>query len=244
MTFTFVYNGLRMRIAYADDNPECLRAFEAALEIYGKQYDVSFFSYASAKDLLRDLKKTTFDAIFTDIEMKNMNGIEMMKELHRNRYDIPVIFITSHTKYVYQSFGINVLGYITKQKLDEELPVILQKIQAEIQHRRMIPFSSGSETVMIREEDILYIDRIGRKVYIHTSRGEFSVSGTLQEIYEKTDPEIFIFINRSCFVNLMHTEMIRSSDIYIEDTERPLEISRNRRQNVREAFLAHRKTDI
>ena len=147
-----------MKIAYADDNPECLRAFEAALEIYGKQYDVSFFSYASAEELLSDLKKTTFDAIFTDIEMQKMNGIEMMKELHRNRYDIPVIFITSHTKYVYQSFGINVLGYITKQKLDEELPVILQKIQAEIQHRRMIPFSSGSETVMIREEDILYID--------------------------------------------------------------------------------------
>ena len=233
-----------MRIAYADDNPECLRAFETALEIYGKQYDVSFFSYASAEDLLRDLKKMTFDVIFTDIEMQKMNGIEMMKELHRNRYDIPVIFITSHTKYVYQSFGINVLGYITKQKLDEELPVILQKIQAEIQHRRMLYFLSGTETIMIREEDILYIDRISRRVCIHTSKGEFSVSGTLQEIYEKTDPAIFIYVNRSCFVNLIHVEMIRNSDICIEGIERPLEISRNRKQNVRDTFLAYRKRNI
>lgn len=65
-----------------------------------------------------------FDILFLDIEMTDISGIEIVKEL--TQYHLDIIFVTSHTEMIRQCFHRNVIGFVEKEHL-EDIDEILKK---------------------------------------------------------------------------------------------------------------------
>ncbi len=229
---------MRMHIACIDDSLQFQEEFRSVISpLLSSPDELECFS-----DSRLFLKASpAFDAAFLDIEMEPVSGIGLMEQMHDAGINIPVVFVSSHPEYVFRSFGMNVIGFIEKDKLQEELPRILQKIHREMQLMSAATFQDQQSAVSIAQNDILFCDMVGRKVYLHTKENSIPVSGTLESIYKKTDPQIFIYVNRSCFVNMTHAVMIDKNDIYISGVEKPMEISRYRRKDVLAKFIALRK---
>ena len=81
-----------------------------------------------------------FDAIVSDINMPNMNGLEMVKEIRKLDADIPVILTTAHgeANYLMEAIKVNVSGYTLKPIDTKELLVTIQKFCEIKRNQRLI----------------------------------------------------------------------------------------------------------
>ena len=76
-----------------------------------------------------------------------------------------------------------------------------------------------------------------RYLEIHTSRqGMINTGRGIKEIFEKIGDERFVFISRSCFVNLDHVQQLSESFIKM-DTDENLPISRKMLPGVKSTIL-------
>jgi PAS domain S-box-containing protein len=81
-----------------------------------------------------------FDAIITDINMPNMNGLEMAKEIRQYDDEIPIITTTAHgeANYLLEAIKINITGYVLKPIDAKELILTIQKFCEVKRDRKLL----------------------------------------------------------------------------------------------------------
>jgi len=80
------------KILVVDEDRVVRTSFEQVLS--GKGYAV--ITASSGEDALWMLGKGTYDAVFTEIEMRGMSGLEVAEEIHARQPGLPVVIITAH----------------------------------------------------------------------------------------------------------------------------------------------------
>lgn len=164
-----------------------------------KDYRVSVFTTGS--ELLKSGKN--FDIYFLDIDLKDINGIDMARQL-RQQSDAVIVFVTALKEYIFDAFDIQAFQYLLKP-IDEEK--FFQVLQKAIDERRSL---KRSEPLVIRikgiyrnipKESILYIENEARKVVLHLKEGEVSYYAKMSEL-EAILGEEFFRCHRGFLVNL------------------------------------------
>ena len=74
-----------------DDDPSVLRILPRALEPHGLEVQ----AFASAKEFL-DKYNNEHGCLVLDLSLPEINGLQLQAELKRQKYEIPIIFITGH----------------------------------------------------------------------------------------------------------------------------------------------------
>ena len=82
----------RGRILLVDDDPGLLRLI--SIRLRAEQYDVE--AVESAKEALAALPRFRPDLVITDMRMPSMDGIELLKEIQRQRPGLCVLLLTAH----------------------------------------------------------------------------------------------------------------------------------------------------
>jgi CheY-like chemotaxis protein len=81
-----------MEIMIVDDEPQVAEVLAASLKRQGHATTVAH----SGREALDRLKATAFDAMFLDVSMPGMNGLDVMAEVRRIRPSLAVVVITGH----------------------------------------------------------------------------------------------------------------------------------------------------
>jgi len=108
-----------------------------------KEYDV--FSAETVEEGLNIIKQKTIDAVITDYNLPDNNGIYLLEQLKAINPDIPVIIITAYGTIddAVSAMKIGAFDYLTKPVNVEELFLILRRA---IKHRNL-----ESENIRLRE---------------------------------------------------------------------------------------------
>lgn len=113
-----------IRIAVCDDEVifvRCLRDMvEALFEKQGMEFQC--FVYTSAPELIRAHRKEEFQLLFLDIDMPEMSGMELVAEIRAMNSAAALIFVSSHSDFVFESFQFQPFRFLRKEWLAEELP--------------------------------------------------------------------------------------------------------------------------
>jgi CheY-like chemotaxis protein len=80
------------KILVVDDDPVVGRSFERVLK--GKGYAV--INCSNGKDALAKLQKEEYDAVFTDLKMSEMGGLEVAEKVKASQPWMPVVIITGY----------------------------------------------------------------------------------------------------------------------------------------------------
>jgi FixJ family two-component response regulator len=80
------------RIAIVDDDPSVLKALARLLRT--RSFNVR--TYQSGQQFLASLADGTPDCLILDLQMPEMTGLELQKDLARKGIRIPTIIITAH----------------------------------------------------------------------------------------------------------------------------------------------------
>jgi CheY-like chemotaxis protein len=79
------------RILVVDDNPDLLEMYHELLTILGVRAEVA----SDGKIAWEILQSGTFDAVFSDIKMPVMDGVELLKKIRARDRTSPCVLITS-----------------------------------------------------------------------------------------------------------------------------------------------------
>lgn len=135
----------KIKILYVEDE---MIIRKQAVEYLSLIYEYVF----EAKDGLEALevyKKYKPHIIISDIEMPNMNGLEMAREIRKIDKKIPIIIVTAHTdsKYLLEALDLQLIKYIVKpvtaKKLTEALGTAYDYIE-EDRTESLIKFSKNT----------------------------------------------------------------------------------------------------
>jgi CheY-like chemotaxis protein len=81
-----------MEILIVDDEPEVADVLARSLQRQGHRTTVVH----SGEEALASLTRLTPDAMFLDVSMPGMNGLDVMAEVKRLKPGLPVVIITGH----------------------------------------------------------------------------------------------------------------------------------------------------
>ena len=97
-----------MRLAIVDDESAYRRHIVEMIDsVYGKS-EVSCYLYSDGSELIRSFENGfKLDAVFLDIEMKDVDGMTAAKKIREYSKDIPVIFLTSHTELAMDGYEVD-----------------------------------------------------------------------------------------------------------------------------------------
>jgi len=87
-------------------------------------------SFSSPLEALGKVECLKPDAVFLDIEMPEVNGFFVSKEILKIDSNISIIFITAYDQYSVETLEANVLDYIMKPASEERIILALNKIDS------------------------------------------------------------------------------------------------------------------
>ncbi|MFA6364602.1 PAS domain S-box protein [Methanoregula sp.] len=135
----------KISVLYVDDEPALLELAPHYLKRSGL---LSITTLDSAKKALEELKVHSFDAIVSDYQMPEMNGIEFLKKIREQSNDIPFILFTGkgREEVVIEAFNCGADAYLQKGGAPKaQFAELEQKIKINVEHRRSQLALSESE---------------------------------------------------------------------------------------------------
>jgi len=141
------HSASRIRVVIAEDQVMVLEALAALLERDGDIHVVA--QVRTGKDALRAVLTQTPDVLVTDIEMPEMNGIELTRELKgRSKSKVIVVTTFARTGYLHRAIDAGALGYLLKDSPARELADAIRRVH---QGQRVINPQLAAEAVGERD---------------------------------------------------------------------------------------------
>jgi two-component system, chemotaxis family, chemotaxis protein CheY len=121
-------------VLFVDDSKTVLVSVEMALEELVESGDINFNYYSNPVELLEAVKagSLTYDLLFTDINMPEMNGLELAQHLKGidSVKSKPIIALTTESSPEMKQKGksIGIAGWVVKPFSDKKIIMAVKKI--------------------------------------------------------------------------------------------------------------------
>ncbi len=174
-------------ISICDDNELHAKKIRELLWEYGTKLGRLFEIelYTDARELLVHLNdnRERVDILLLDISMPYIDGFEAAMQIRAEREELTIIFLSSHEKYVYQSFAFQPFRFVRKSHMEEELfPAIraaCERCDALADHSIVVRV--GDSDMVISFSELYYFEKQKKFLYLHLKNGkEMSVRLRLQ----------------------------------------------------------------
>jgi DNA-binding LytR/AlgR family response regulator len=199
----------------------------------------------SAAEALRVLQEGGVDAVFTDIRMPGLTGLELARVLARFRTPPPVVFITAHDDHAVDAFELNAVDYLLKPVREDRLAEAVRRVVEAAPAREggesdeSIPVELGGVTRFVPRSDVLYVEAHGDYARLHTAAGSHLIRSPLTTLEEEWRDAGFVRIHRSLLVALPHVQEVRMDagrcSVVVGDQE--LIVSRRHTRELRDLLV-------
>lgn len=200
-----------LKVLVVDDDPNMRNIIN---KILGSIDEVEVVGEAEngaiAVEKVEELK---VDAVFMDVDMPIINGVESAKLILDMNPKCFIVFITAHETYMPEAFEMYAFDYILKPfkvaRIKETIGRILNKYNVANEKKPLeskviedkILLKNSKGIAVIKPEDIIFVSRENRSTYLYTVNGQYKCSESLCELINKL-PDIFIRTHKSYIVNI------------------------------------------
>ena len=216
-----------IRCLAIDDEPLALQQIAAYIN------KVPFLELAaqcqSALEARQFLSDDRVDAIFCDINMPDLNGMDFVKSLTAPPL---VVFTTAYSEYAIEGFKVNAVDYLLKPFGMQEF----MRAANRLQERLSIPASAPAETddtlflktdyriVKVNIPDIRYVEAMSEylKVWIEGEAKPIITLLSMKKMEERL-PDNFMRVHRSYIINLDKIQEVNKNRVIMDaDTYLPI----------------------
>jgi len=178
--------------------------------------------YSNAIEAYNHLQNNQVDLIFLDIEMPEMTGIELTKNLSGK--DIIIIFTSSNKDYALEAFELNIADYILKPVMPARFLQAVSKAQSFLESRKEEVEVTKDEFLFVRDsnitrrlklDDIFYAEAMGDYVKFYTREKMFAIHGKMKTAEERLPKDHFIRVHRSYIVSVGKIDTLQDGGIMI-----------------------------
>lgn len=191
--------------------------------------DVSAVSTAdSGAAALQALTRSHIDAVFLDVRMPDIDGVELGRVL--NLFDAPpaIVFVSAYESAAVAAFELGAADYVmkpvTRQRIAEALERVTRGVpvdrpagqvvdeEPEIDsHSEVLAvyLPRGSSVHLLPRSSILYLEAFGDYQRVFSTEGRFLLRASLLDLERKWATYGFVRVHRKFIVNLRHATSVR-----------------------------------
>ena len=164
-------------------------------------------------EALKEITKTRFDAVFLDISMPNITGLELADSIMQIEPKTFIIFQTAHTEFALEAFKNGGIGYLVKPIESNDVKSILDKIKSfkvTTDESKKILGKRGEKLYLIDINDIYYIKADLDEVIVKIKDADAYVRRKIGDLETLLSGKNFFRVHRSYIVNVDKIKSMRS----------------------------------
>ncbi|SFQ58859.1 DNA-binding response regulator, LytR/AlgR family [Amycolatopsis arida] len=209
-----------LRVLAVDDVPAALadlcRLLRAAPEV------AEVTSAGDPIDALKLIRQNRFDAVFLDIAMPGLDGLELAALLSKLAEPPVIVFVTAYDEHAVAAFGIGAVDYLLKpvraERLADALARVTRIAPAEEAPPRpdamaALPVESGGRTRYVRRDEVRFVEAHGDYVRLHAPSGVHLVRMPISRLEEYWESAGFARTHRGYLVALAAVRELRSDSV-------------------------------
>jgi DNA-binding LytR/AlgR family response regulator len=173
-----------------------------------------------------------YDAIFLDVRMPDLDGLELARVLRRFAVAPQIVFVSAYDSAAVDAFELHALDYLRKPVARARVEEAVERVAVAVEsahesadergtrhdgrngHRadeEMIAVANmhGGTTRLLARSSIHYVQSYGDFVRVVTADGRYLLRSTLAEIEERWDREGFFRVHRQYVANLRQAVELR-----------------------------------
>ncbi|MFL6119749.1 LytR/AlgR family response regulator transcription factor [Actinophytocola sp.] len=207
----------------------------------------------------RNAGKPIVDAVFSDLKMPGLTGMEMAKVLAGFKPSPVLVFITGHGEGndAVEAFDLGAVDFIPKpcdqNRMDRAVQRVISKLRgdglvgeapqvaSESADDEVIPVELAGNTKLIPRSSVRWVEAQGDYARLFTTDGSHLVRIPLAQLEERWEKAGFVRIHRSYLVPInLITELQLGGNGYhvvIGDDERKLPVSRRHTRELKDRIV-------
>jgi DNA-binding LytR/AlgR family response regulator len=191
----------------------------------------------SGDEALRRLAERQFDALFLDVRMSGLGGLELAGVLDRFASPPAVVFVSAYEDGAVRAFEVHAVDFLMKPVSKRRIEDAIDRV-AEVTGRSIgraapaagpaaapaaeraaddgareeivaVERANGHATRIVSRASILYVQARGDYVRIVSDEGRYIQRGTLAELERRWSPHGFHRVHRAYLVNLRRAVEMR-----------------------------------
>ena len=176
-------------------------------------------SAASAEEALVALGDgAAIDAVFLDVRMPGLGGLELARVLRRFERSPAIVFVSAFDDAAVGAFEVAAVDYLVKpvsrQRLDEAIERAARRATPEEpttadDDTLAVDALRGGGTRLLPRSSVLYLQAHGDYVRVASSEGRYIVRARLSELEERWGGHGFVRVHRGFVVNLRRAVEVR-----------------------------------
>jgi len=181
-------------------------------------------------EALHKASTQAFDAIFLDVRMPDLDGLELGRVLRRFAEPPQLVFVSAYDSAAVDAFELHALDYLRKPVGRRRVEEAIERVAAAVDstpvvgerwvgpgtvpsadEHEMIAVANlhGGSTRLLARSAILYVQSYGDFVRIVTADGRYLLRSTLAEIERRWEPLGYVRVHRQYVANLRNAVELR-----------------------------------
>ena len=205
----------KYRAIIVDDEQSALDCLSGLLRQHSFVEIIGMYSWP--QDAIREILLQKPDLLFLDIQMPQINGFELVRELHVNNFYPLIIFTTAHNTFAIEAIRHSAFDYLLKpieigslqaalyrlpdsqpSVMDAKIDFLLDTISGD----KRIRLDSSGSFVLVKPDEIIYCEADFNYTTLFLVTGDTEVvSMNLGKLEEELPAGRFYRINRSVIIN-------------------------------------------
>ncbi len=226
-----------IQIALVEDDANYVSELKGYLKEYeterAEKIEVTVFS--DGEDIVSEYKGE-FDIILMDVEMRFMDGMTAAEKIRELDIEVIIIFITNMPQYAIQGYKVDALDYVLKpvsyfaftQRIERALSRLPQK------KTNFLMIGGRNGVAKLDVSTIYYIEVQNHELIYHTTKGNYSMNGSMKEVEGSLDKNQFFRCHRCYLINLEYVDWFQGSDVQVHSEI--IQVSRSRKKAFMDAL--------
>ncbi|WP_026554008.1 LytR/AlgR family response regulator transcription factor [Arthrobacter sp. 35W] len=200
----------------------------------------------SGRAALAILEQSRIDALFLDIHMPGLSGLEIAHAINARPNPPAVVFVTADEDCALQAFELAAVDYLLKPVRAERLAATVGRLTElaapapEGPEAEMITVEKGGTSRLIRLDEVRYVQAQGDYARLHTAHDSYLVRVPLADLEQRWAAAGFLRIHRSYLVCMPFVSSLKLGaarpTLSVADAELP--VSRRHLPLLRERLAA------
>lgn len=217
-----------LRVIAVDDEPLALGQLEKYIA------KVPFLSLtaacSSAFEAREVLETNEVDAMFLDINMPDLSGMDLVKTLKRPPL---VVFTTAYSEYAIEGFKVDAVDYLLKPFTLSEFIASAEKLRSRFEMIQtagsgtapssdFVFFKADYKIIKVEVSDIVYVEGMSEylKIYLSSEQMPKVVLMSFSRLLEKLPASRFVRVHRSYVINLAKVSEVSSGMVLMTTGKR------------------------
>jgi DNA-binding LytR/AlgR family response regulator len=173
------------------------------------------YTAASGQEALRTLAERPVDAVFLDVRMPGIDGLELARVLRRFETPPSVVFVSAYETGAVGAFELKALDYLMKPVSSQRLAEAIERVR----EARGVGMPRGADVVplptlrggtrLVPRESILFLQAEGDYVRVICDKERFLMRGRISDLARRWREHGFVQVHRGYVANLRRAVEVR-----------------------------------